>query len=359
MDYNHYNEEEAAFYSLDSADGPLLEYDRQIISELYNDGKDVKASDPALPACNDEEADSFSGGVDPLCVRYDIGSDPTKQALRSLDLIGNVDAHSGLMGSLPKAILDTVNDLGSPADVKTADDLKKSLTRITSVVNGTVNLYVGGTANSFAYLGSQAVKSLYIFRDDVLPEGYDANEMRERALTVLDSAANANALPAAAKDALAQVRAAIRAFLLQTQAISGLSAAEQEKVMKVLMAAVDKSFASTEQSLLSKARTRILAGVAYHQEAPISFLTRNGAAVDGEAAVLSALETLASAKAGANDRPAAERLASIKVLAGYAKAGIGKDVIERLRTGLNEEIRTSTDAVKRANLRTLLAALPQ
>jgi hypothetical protein len=96
MDYNHYNEEDGAFFDLESSDGPLLEYDRQIISVLYNQGKDVKDTDPEVPACNDDEADSTDSGVDPLCLRYDIGIDPTKQALRSLDLLA-----SGTPGALP------------------------------------------------------------------------------------------------------------------------------------------------------------------------------------------------------------------------------------------------------------------
>lgn len=358
MDYNHYNEEETAFYNLDSADGPLLEYDRQIISVLYNEGKDVKETDAKLPACNDEEADSFAGGVDPLCARYDIGADPTKQALRILDVMTKDDAQNGRMRSLSAAIKSTVDELGNPADVKTLDEAKAAITKLATVVKGTVNIYVGGGANSFAYIGSQAMKSLYVFRDDILPEGYDANEMRERAMTVLETAADNNSLSPAAKQALAQVREAAAAFLLQTQAIAGLGATEKEAALNTLLSTLDKSFVATEASLLSKSRVRILEATAYHAEAPVSFLTRGGAAVDGEAAVIGILERLASAKAGASDRPVAERLSAIKTLATYAKAGIGKDAVSRLRESINVEIRGSTDARKRADLRKLLATLP-
>ncbi|MGZ3712155.1 MAG: zinc-dependent metalloprotease, partial [Bdellovibrionota bacterium] len=314
MDYNHYNEEEAAFYNVETSDGPLLEYDRQIISLLYNDGKDIKESDAKLPACADDEADSFKDGVDPLCVRYDIGSDPTKQALRSLDLITKEDAHSGMMRSLALALKSTVSDLGNPADVKTLDDAKAAIKKLGTVVKGTANIYISGSANSFAYLGSQAVKSLYVFKDDILPEGYDADEMRDRALSVLEAATNANAFPAVDKQALETVKEGAKAFLAQTQAISGLSDADKTKAVTDLMAALDKSFAATEVAVLSKARTRILTAAAYQAEAPLSFLKRGGAAVDGEASVLAILERLTSAKAGALDRPAAERLAAIKNL---------------------------------------------
>lgn len=359
MDYNHYNEEEQSFTSLDSADGPLLEYDRQIISVLYNGGKDVKESDAKLPACNDEEADSSEGGVDPLCVRYDIGSDPTKRALRSLDLIAKEDSHSGMMHSLPLAIKGTLGDLTNPAEVKTLDEAKEKIAKLAATVKATVNIYVGGSANSLAYLGAQAMKSLFVHRDGVLPEGYDGNEMRVRALSVLEAAADSNKLPDASRQSLALVRDGAANYLLQTQAIAGLGEEEKAAAVKKLVTALEKSFVASEAALLSKMRTRILEGTAYRAEAPVSFLTRNGSAVDGEAAVLSTLERLASAKAGEADRPAAERLSAIKTLSGYAKAGIGKDSVVRIREALNVEIRMSTDARKRADLRKLLAALPQ
>lgn len=358
MDYNHYNEEEESFYNLDSADGPLLEYDRQIISVLYNDGKDVKESDAKLPACADEEADSFTGGVDPLCNRYDIGSDPTKQALRSLDLLSKTETRNGRMQSLPAALKSTLEGLGDPNEVKTIDDAKKAITKLTTVVKGTANLYVGGTANSLAYLSSQAVRSLYVFREDILPEGYVENEMRERAVTVLEAVLGSNSFPAATKDALAAVREGAAAFLQNTQAIAGLAEADRAKAIQDLLATLDKTNAATETALLSKLRTRMIGSIVYHAEAPVSFAPKNGATVDMEAEIVSLLENMAGAKAGSVDRPVAERLAAIKSLTSYASAGIGKDAVSRLRETINVEIRSSTDARKRADLRKLLAALP-
>ena len=312
MDYNHYNEEARSFYGVDSADGPLLEYDRQIISVLYNEGKDVKESDATVPACNDEEADSFTGGVDPLCVRYDIGSDPTKQALRSLDLISKQEARNGRMQSLPLALRSTLEGLGDPSAVKTVDDAKKAVAKLGTVVNGTINIYVGGTANSLAYLGSQALKSIYVFRADVLPEGYVEAEMRERAVTMLETVMGTNALPAASKESLAAVKEGMRAFLLNTQAVAGLGDSEKEKAVQDLLASLDKSFATTEAALLSKARTRLLSTLVYQAEAPISFVNRNGNMVDLEAEVTGLLERMIGPKAGEVNRPAAERLAAIK-----------------------------------------------
>lgn len=359
MDYNHYNEEEESFSSLDSADGPLLEYDRQIISVLYNEGKDIKESDATLPACDDEEADSFEEGVDPLCVRYDIGADPTKQALRLIDLSAKEDAQNGRMRSLPAALKGTLSDLGKAEEVKTLDEAKAAIAKLAASVKGTANIYLSGGANSFAYIGSQALKSLYVFRDDVLPEGYVANDMHERALTVLQQAVSMNSFSPAAKQSLAQVREGASAFLLQTQAIAGLGEKEKTEAVNELLNTLDKSFTASEKALLSKMRTRMASSIKYQEKAPVSFVNIAGIPFDGEAEVIRMLERLASTYAGTDDRPIAERKAAIDTLADYAKAGIGKDAVARLRESLTVEARSATDAVKRANLRKLLAALPQ
>ena len=82
MDYNDYEIERAAFYDVNSSDGPLLEYDRQAISAIYNQHKDISDKDAQVPRCNDNEADNEDGGVDPLCIRYDVENDPTRLGTR-------------------------------------------------------------------------------------------------------------------------------------------------------------------------------------------------------------------------------------------------------------------------------------
>jgi hypothetical protein len=51
MDYNQYDLDRASFTT--GSNGPLLEYDRQFLSVLYDGGREVKPTDPVLPACND------------------------------------------------------------------------------------------------------------------------------------------------------------------------------------------------------------------------------------------------------------------------------------------------------------------
>lgn len=359
MDYNQYNEEGEAFSSLDSANGPLLEYDRQIISVLYNEGKDIKDSDPKLPACADAEADSQEGGVDPLCVRYDIGTDPTKQALRALELIQNREARNGRMSSLALAIPRALGDLPSADTIDTVAKAKAGLVKLLNAVRGTTSLYIGGSANSLAYLGSQAMKSLFVYRDDVLPAEYKEAEMRERALSLLESVAGTgDTLPEASRAALTQVREAALAWLQTTPAFTGASEDERSKAFGELRTLMEKHLAATEASVLSRARVRVLGALNYSASAPLSFHSRQGQSVDLEEVVVGLLEKSAGAKAGASDRPTAERKAALAALVTYAKTSAGKEAMERARLGLQNEIRLTRDATQREELRKLAALLP-
>lgn len=81
MDYNAPTIEDAQIFNdsqtgsaRDPLKGAVLAYDRQFIDILYNGGKQIlnePQNFPILPFCNDENADDFNLGVDPLCVRYD------------------------------------------------------------------------------------------------------------------------------------------------------------------------------------------------------------------------------------------------------------------------------------------------
>ncbi|NDD91527.1 hypothetical protein EBZ37_05525, partial [bacterium] len=108
MDYNDFFVERAVFDSLESSKGPVLEYDRQILSALYNQSKDVLPSDPFLPNCNDDDADTFLVDgftrVDPLCNRYDLGQDPSITIQRTLGLISGATNKVGPLFSLPISI---------------------------------------------------------------------------------------------------------------------------------------------------------------------------------------------------------------------------------------------------------------
>lgn len=357
MDYNHYNEEIAAFTSVDSSDGPSFEYDRQILSVLYRGEDSLSEADPVLPACDDEEADSSEGGVDPLCVRYDLGSDPTKQAEMSLALLEKSDARYGRMSSLPVALENAVAQLPAAAGVTTVDEAKKSIFALLKTVQGTANIYIGGSSNSLAYLGSQVMKALYVFRDGTLPKTYDENAMRERTLTLLEKVAKTDSLPYTSKEALKALRESSAQWLITTPAIANLSENERNETVGALLKAIDLSTAAWQPTLLSKMRTRVISALKYSADAPLSFHQREGVMVDLEAVVIANLETLSGRFAGNGERPLAERLAAITVLSTYKKVSAAKEAAVRLREGVNVEIRATTDARKREALRKLAETL--
>lgn len=354
MDYNHFNEESSAFDSIDTSTGPLLEYDRQMIAVLYGEG--VKESDPTLPSCDDSEADSNTGGVDPLCLRYDIGKDPTKQAVRAVDLIRDAQVRSGKLSSLPVALSRAVKELPDAATITTLDEAKKAVTALVTSVAGTTNLYVGGTANSIANLGSLALKSLYVAREGTILEGYNEEEMRERALNVLETVMATDSLPQATKASLAEIRAALETYLRSAPAFSAGGEQEQKGIAELLKA-VDDNFAKAEQTVLTKARTKLIGAVKYNADAPLAFHNRGGEAIDLEAKVVELLEQATGPKAGAADRPAAERTAAITTLLTFKGVTAGAAAIERVKANLESEIAASRDARQREVLRKLRAAL--
>lgn len=358
MDYNHYNEEDGAFESLESSKGPQLEYDRQIISVLYNEGKDVKDTDAEVPACNDEEADSVEGGVDPLCNRYDIGADPTVQALRQLELNSVAEKKRGKMTSItPEKMVEALIPLPPASSVKTKDELVAALKKGIAGVQGSVGIYFGASANSFGYLGSQAVKSLKVFRDDVLPEGMKEEELRERALQALEAGTSMNAYPALSRASVDAAKAKLLEYLASTAFVAGLDRDPQEKIMGALTAASNKAFVAMETAVLSRMRSRFIEALPSTPTAPLAFHKRNEQSVDVEQIVMNTLASLSASKAGTLDRPAAERLAAIKTLKTYSRSAAFEPLANGIRVALDAEEASATDAAKREVARALKAEL--
>ncbi|MBS1984114.1 MAG: zinc-dependent metalloprotease [Bdellovibrionales bacterium] len=357
MDYNHYNLERSAFESVDSEKGPLLEYDRQIISVLYNEGRDVKASDSVVPACADEESDSVANGVDPLCIRYDFGHDPTQSLADMIRLVSEPTFAIRGMQSLPKALDSLTAELAATSD---ESDLTAALDQVMSDMNsvlGVVNFYVASGANSLNYMTRANVRSLYIFRDGVLPAGYDAAAMRTRAMDGLSFVAKMDKLPAAAELAMNQALGQSLDWFKTTSAVKALDPVTQAKVIAKVQAKILQVAGLVQKSLLPKVRARVLGSVARVSTAPFYMEVSAGASTDYEALTLGMLEmNLISASAGAT-RPLEERVALAQSLMTYADVAEGKAVITRVRAALGVELAAAQTAVDREAVRTLLKKL--
>lgn len=359
MDYNQYAVERGSFDSLEGAGGPLLEYDRQILSVLYNEGKDVKSSDPVLPACADEQADDLKGGVDPLCLRYDVEKDPTVGLANAIRLLTDADFVSRNTQSLPKALADSVKELGSAEAVTALDVAAAKFSKHAKTVAGLVNYYVASGANSVNYLTRANLRSLYVFKPGALLDGYDADGMRSRAMNGLNFVAGLDKLPAVTQ---ASVDAALKAsldWLLATEAVKKLPDDQRDALVKKATAAlaqVNDSLSKGRDSLLSKVRARVLTEV---KRVPTAPFYMKQAQIDYEAQTLEILERVLTTKSAGVTRSEAERTAVAKAMLTYKDITEGEAAVDRAKVKLGVELTQVPDALSREEIRSLLKVLDQ
>jgi hypothetical protein len=360
MDYNQYPIERAAYYGVDSADGPLLEYDRQILSALYNDSKDIKDTDPVLPACDDSEADSYKDGVDPLCIRYDSGKNPVDQMAKTRALIEDANATLGDTVSLPKALEKALGRLGPAADEKDAKTLGKKLTQLLASARGLVNFYTISGAQSLNYMTRANVKSLYIFQQGVLPAAYSEDELRRGALAGFQAVANLETLPAPTRAALEAVVKGASDWMKATPAFASLDQAKQEALAKQ----IETAFAvltspAFEKSVLRSLRASVLGSLVRREGAPFAMeRDENGSLIDYEQVALAMLEKgFVSKLKDGSEREFAERAALVPALKSFAAVDEGRATIARVQAWLKGELVDVDSATKRDQLRQLLKAL--
>jgi len=361
MDYNQFNEEKSAFTSLDSSEGPLLEYDRQILAVLYNNGKNLKDSDPELPFCEDEMADSTEDGIDPLCLRYDIGKDPTKRALLSLELLKNREAKAGRMISFPVAINKLSTYLPYSKSVENLDAAKKAVDTYFNKISGTAGYYLSVSANSLSSSGALALKSLFVFQEDTLPESYDEYSLRENALSVFESLMPMSNLPEPSHQALMNTKESAKDWLLNVPAIASMPEKEKGEAVKKILDSKFETIDALEGKHLSKVRIRWINSLKRSTTAPLAFHSKNGSSQEGvdlESLVIKRAEEMVAASVGQEERPIAERKAAATILVSYARTTAGKESLERVKENLSQEIKTLRDSRKREQVRKIWETLP-
>lgn len=359
MDYNQYNIERGAYDSVTSDKGPLLEYDRQILSVLYNGSKDIKATDPELPTCADDVADSFKDGVDPLCIRYDSGKDPTQQLVKTQALLEKVDATEGATVSLPKAIAALQATLGDATKTTDLTEALKTLKTTATTAKGLVGFYVTSGAQSLSYMTRANVKSLYIFQEGSLPAGYSEDDMRKTALAGYQYVANLETFPAATRSSLVALATAAKSWLAATPAYAALGADDQTKAQAKVAALFDALTGDFEIAQTKTIRARVLGTIVRQESAPFAMQrAADGSVTDYEQALLSILEKeLASPLKSGKTRDFAERSAVIPALRSFAPIAEGRAVIARVEASLQNELATVADARQREQVRQLIQLL--
>lgn len=338
MDYNDYEIELAAFSAIDSSDGPLLEYDRQAIDRIYNRGADISDNDPMVPTCNDAEADNESGGVDPLCIRYDIEKDPTLSIGTALDRI-TLATKAGDF-----TLTQAVNRVASMANPQ--DDLKALTQQLSQNINGAMQFYLLSGKASLAKTLRLNAKSLLQFADGILPKGYDEKLMRERAFDGVQKALAMTTLPDSVKAALAQIEAQVDQSLKLPD--------DLKKSFHTALFSIE----TDESGGLPKLRSLIYASLARHKAVPYFFGTLPGEhePMDLEASLTGILGD-AVAGSGKTVRTASERLAAAKALATFAGRPLGNEAISAVQKALLKARAQATNNASRELTETLLQTL--
>jgi hypothetical protein len=303
MDYNDYEIERGAFYSTDSSDGPLLEYDRQFLSAMYDQSRDIDKKATAVPACADAEADNEAGGVDPLCIRYDIEHDPTLSVNTSMDRVNlatkdrDVTLAQALANIPALALKDS--DIQSTKVDSDADALADKLG---AALVKPLNYYYFTSKASVTKTVKTNVKSLLEFSKDDDLTGYDSTEMRSRAFEGVQKSLGMVALSDEAQKAMDSALEAGIQLIAQSPYIKELSDKDRATEMDALRASVKQTVtdfvrggvvqvtSTGDVASLSTMRAQVLATLARHPAVPFA-LTGNDAksAVDYEKDIIGIL----------------------------------------------------------------------
>ncbi len=320
MDYNDYEVERAAFddHSSIHGDGPLLEYDRQVLSALYNGMTDVSSSDALVPVCNDAEADTEeSGSVDPLCMRYDIENDPTLSVSTALNRV-TLDSINGDV-SLSQALDQVSTDLLSSdviIGVKTDADAIRVYQNYLRGLKVAMGFYFLTGKASISKAVRNNVKSLYVFQENVLPDGYSELAMRERAYLGVQSVMSMKTLPENLKKKIEELSLKMPANLLKSPYGLSLSIESADswknKFSEMTLKIID-SFESDEAKGLPRLREAVLGTIARTESLPFFFGSVNGVSCDFESAMMNILFEMVVD----SSHYAKERLAAARSLATY------------------------------------------
>lgn len=371
MDYNDWEIERAAFYAVDSADGPLLEYDRQALSALYNGGADIQMTDPILPTCNDAEADKEEGGVDPLCVRYDIESDPTRSLRTAFDRMTETELPRDV--TLSQALerrgqSDLINSTEIQT-IKTKAELNLFTSNLNLALQGSIRYFVLTGKASLAKAVVTNVKSLLQFEEGVLPPNYSELRMRQRAFTAVKDALALSHLPPAVSDAVENVAISALVALRDCPYIQSQRAEAAQIALESVREGIVKAvhdFECDEARGLPKLRANVLAALTRRPNVPFFLGTLGG--ILGEASegpqggikldFETSLNRILYEATLDRERTSSERVTAATSLRSYkGRLNSGDRLIKRALHELTQERLKTKDNPSREMVELILSAL--
>ena len=361
MDYNNYESERQAFFGPKASEGPLLEYDRQIVSTLYNQGRDVAESDPVVPACADSEADFEEGQVDPLCIRYDIEKDPTLSVVTAYKRVTELSLEGRpteltLAEALPRVPRLALED-SRVEKIQTKDDLLAAASETAASLKGAIRFFMMSSSASLAKTAATNVKSLLVFDESSLPEGYDAAAMRERAFEGVSRTMALTALPEKVKTSVSAALQLTLERLSQAPYVRSLGSAETSALLKEIGAKIEKAVLSMETDAnngLPKARVYVLNALKRHETVPFYLNAKDTRSTkDYEAAIVQLLSGIA----GDNLRTAGERVAATEALVTYSNRATAEASLRKLKAQVTTERKNARDNDSRELAEQLLGVL--
>lgn len=286
MDYNYYMHELALFGDIGTSDGHALEYDRQIISQLYNKGVDVKDTDKVLPACNDDDADNTTGGVDPLCQRYDSEVNPARGLLHAYN---NITHASGAAGYERQTLSEALSSVKAPLVQKLIDPATGADAAALIAAAGDIGDKAGELVRFYVAAGAQSLrgnlrtndKALRLWMPDSL-KGTAIDEIGARSLyfDTYQTVAAWHDLPAVPKAAAASLADAARDAIKQNPHAGGDATTREETAAKAYEA-FKKAFDAKVSLSLGLVRQAVIGLISYNETNP--FAARVGSGTDSHA----------------------------------------------------------------------------
>lgn len=359
MEYNQYQIEGGAFdafstETVSGAGGPLLEYDRQILSVLYNSGKDIAATDRVVPHCDDGASDSTAGGVDPFCLRYDAGKDPSVILEKTLKLIQDPTTRLGKTKSLAQSIENLHADFPDASGIKTLEELRAVEMEYRTKVGAVTQYYLSAGAQGLNYMLNQNLRALSVFRAGADPVGADPMAVRTRVVATMDSVMDMEGFSPATRKAVEKLGDHAMQWVRQTAWYTGAAQnvrAEREESMRLTALNV---LTTLESGLLPRIRARQIGSLKASVTAPF-FLSP---AVDFETNALAWIgKALIGNLPSGGKYSSSERLAAAQSLTTFVLAPEAYKIRDAARTMILSETATASSAQERQALRAILTAL--
>lgn len=357
MDYNHYNLERHVFKSVDSANGPVLEYDRQFLDALYNNGKTLKDS-PVLPSCSDEEADATAGGVDPTCSRYDAGANPYNWMLSTIELIEKPKYTLGVMKSLTEGLADVLTSLGDTTEVKSKEDFEATRDDFFARETALFDFYAFAGAHSLRYLTTINLKALKGLAPDILKNtAFNEGDLRQQVLSSLEYIFTSQMIPQAPVAQLTVNTVNFKKWMQSTKYFESLDFNTQAALVEEIDTEHAEVMKHIQEVTFTKVRQRIAANLSH--DVSNAYYFSADANVDVEAYVINLLKKVAmTQKQGDFVRSLDERKAAITSFMTFRAANIADSAqAEEIATVLKAELKQAKTSQERTDLRALLALI--